>query len=375
MLKKILILFFFILLGSSSFVYFKYKTMPTSIYPYPYIVKKAKLKNSKEVADANVLILGDRLGMSLNRFIPGITSTLSKNLRTELKILNLSQNGMALHRVIATVRSLDKLPAITIIIGSGQEFLEERIRTSDKDIYEENFKIFSDEKFSSLILSFPILSRFIYKKPTKYFVLGEDVIPFKSASKSRVSQLRAEYIYKYYQLQLKELTTLMREKGSTLVFITNPVNLEVAPRLTCDNSITNSIMIEQKDIEKLLRQKRSKDALLLLTPLAKNTFGNARTHFLLGRAYLLEGNLKKSKEQFSIASALDCANWRANPIFNKLLVNHSKKNDIKVIDFSKIVDASFGKNITFKDDLFPQDLYYQKLSKEIILTIKSILQI
>jgi hypothetical protein len=349
--------------------------MPTTIYPYPYFVKPIKEKSSADIANANVLILGDRLGQSLNRFIPGITSTLSKNLRSDLKIINISENGMALHRVIAKVRSLEKLPAITMVVGNGQEFLEDRILTSDKLIYDENFNIFKDEKLSSLILSFPILSRFIYKKPTKYFQLNEEIIPFKKASKARVSQLRAEYIYKYYQLQLNELTTLMREKGSTLVFITNPINFEVPPRLTCDNSITNTIMIEQKDIEKLLKKKRSKDALRRLLPLSKNSFGNARTQFLLGKAYFLEGNLKKSKEHFSLASALDCENWRSNPIFNKLLIKHAKKNDLQVINFSQIVNSAFGKNVTFKDDLYPQDLYYQKLSKEIILTIKSILKI
>jgi hypothetical protein len=375
MIKKILIFLLLIIFASAGFVYFKYKTTPTSIYPYPYFVKLKTPDNISDIENSDVLILGSQIARSLDRFIPQITTELSKNLRTELKFYNWSHDEEGLHRSIAKLKLLKKLPPVVIIAGVGNEFLEERLLTRDKNIYEENFEIFKDDKLSSTIISFPVLSRFIYKKPFKYFFLQEEIKPFNKASSSRVAQLRAEYIYKFFKIQLEELSTIIREKGSTLVLISNPVNLEVAPRLICENSVTNTILIEQNDIEKLLKAGKSKDALSRLLPLASNSIGNARTHFQLGRAYLLEGNVKKAKEQFFLSSSFDCANWRVTPVFNKLLDAHAKKTDTTFLDFALFVESGLGRDVTFKDDIYPQDLYYQRFSKEIIQTIKNIFKI
>ncbi|WP_127715951.1 hypothetical protein [Halobacteriovorax sp. HLS] len=375
MIKKILILLTIITLGGAGFIYIKYKNTIATVYPYPYFVKYELPKEVNEIENADVLIVGDALGVSLNRFLPEIISTLSKNLRTELKIYNWSESEAALHRTLIKLRKLKKTPPIVIYIGSTQEFLEKRLMVADRKVYDANLALFEDERFSSAIMSFPILSKFIYQKPSKYFILDDKVVPFNRAKTSFISQTRAEYIYKYYQLQLKQLTSLMRERGSTLIAVTTPINLEVAPRLVCDNAETNTIMIEQNDIEKLLKSGKSKEALKRSKALVANSTGNARTYYQLGRAYLLEGDLSKAKENLSLASAFDCENWRSNPIFNKILTKHFQENGHRIIDFANIVESGLGRDITFKDDIYAQDVYYQKLSKEFISTIKTILKI
>ncbi|OUR97198.1 hypothetical protein A9Q84_12795 [Halobacteriovorax marinus] len=375
MIKKISILFLLLLLGTGTFVYLKFKTTPTTIYPYPFVVAASKVADRVKIQESDILIIGDRLGSSLNKYLPGINESISKNLRNPLKIYNWSAEGEGLHRTLKKLKSLKKIPSMVLYFGGSEEFLEERFLTRDRQIFEANFKIFKDDRYSSILMSFPWTSKFLYKAPSKYFYLKKEIKAFKKASSSKVSQLRAEYIYKYYQLQLEELSSFMREKGSTLVFVTAPINLEVAPRIVCDNSITNTIMIEQNDIDKLLKKGQSKEALARLKMLAGQSFGNATTYFQLGRAYLLQGNIKEAKKNLLLASAFDCGNWRGNPIFNKILKNHATKNDISLVDFAIIVESGLARNITFVDDIFPQSIYYDKLKAELILVIKQIFKI
>jgi len=375
MIKKIALLLLLICLGTGGFVYFKFKTMPTLVYPYPFIVNDFKTEERQKIENSDILILGDRLGQSLNKYIPSINENISKNLRNPLKIYNWASAKEGLHRSLKKLKSLKKVPPMVLFFGSSEEFLEERFLTRDRRTFEKNINIFNDEKLSSILMSFPWTSKFLYKPPSKFFYLKDDVVPFKKASNSKVSQLRAEYIYKYFQIELNELSSFIREKGSTLVFVTAPINLEIPPRIVCDNSITNTIMIEQNDIEKLLKMGKSKVALARLKKLAEQSFGNATTYYQLGRAYLLQGNIKEAKKKLLLASAFDCGNWRANPIFNKILKKHASKNDALIVDFSTIVQSGLARNITFVDDIFPQSIYYNKLETELILIIKQIFKI
>lgn len=375
MIKKISLLFLLLCVASGGFVYFKFKTMPTHVYPYPFLVSKVKSTEINKIQNSDILIIGDRFGQSLNKYLPGINENISKNLRNPLKIYNWSKEREGLHRSIRKLKSLKKLPPMVLFFGASEEFYEERFLTRDRKIFERNLNIFKNEKFSSILLSFPWTSKFLYKSPTKFFYLKDEIKPFKKARSSRTSQLRAEYIYKYFQLELEELSAFIREKGSTLVFVTAPINLEVAPRIVCENSITNTIMIEQNDIEKLIKKGKSKVALARLKMLLEQSFGNATTYFQLGRAHLLQGNIKEAKKNLLLATAFDCGNWRSNPIFNKILKNHAKKNDISLVDFSTIVESGLARNITFVDDIFPQSIYYNKLEEELILVIKQVFKL
>ncbi len=377
MIKKLFILFTIVLIGGLSLLFIRLKNKPTSIYPFPYFVDSAQYKTDElaEIRKSDVLIIGDHLGVQLDKYLAPVVEKLSKNLRNELKIYNWSTKTEGLHRTIKKLRVLKKVPSIIIYHGGSEEFFEDRLLTADKDIYDYNMKMFKDDRFSSLLMTLPDVSKILYKKPSKYFYLGDKIKPFNKASSSFVSQTRAEFIYHYFAIELEELATLSREKGATLIYITPPVNLEIAPRIVCDNSVSNTILTEQAEIEKLIEAGSSKEANARLKRLLSQSIANAQTYFLLGRAQLGQGLISKAKKSLSLAAAYDCGNWRSNAIFNKLIIDNAKKNGIKVIDFSTIVESGLGRNITFVDEYYPQSIYYNKLQKELILIIKSILKI
>ncbi len=377
MIKKLLILLTFVAIGVSSLLFIRFKNKPTSIYPFPYFVDATQYKSPelKEISSSDILIVGDRLGVNLDKYIPEMNEELSKNLRNQLKIYNWSTKGEGLHRTLKKLKMLKKLPPIVIYAGGSEEFYEERLLTADKEIHDYNMKVFRDDRYSSLLMTFPDISKILYKKPIKYFYLNQMIVPFPKASSAAVSQTRAELIYNYFSIQLDTLATLSREKGSTFIYITAPVNLEIPPRIVCDNAVSNTIITEQSDIKKLIESGQSKEATARLKKLLSQSIGNAQTYYLLGKAQLNQGLLKDAKENLSMAATYDCGNWRSNSIFNKLIIKNAKKNGIKSIDFSEIVTRGLGRNITFEDEYYPQSIYYNKLQKELMLTIKSIFKI
>ena len=377
MIKKLFILFTVVVLCGGSLLFIRLQNKPSSIYPFPYFVDSAQYKTDdlQDIRKSDVLIIGDHLGVELEKYLPAVTDELSKNLRNKLYIHNWSTRSEGLHRSIKKLRVLKKLPSIIFYHGGSEEFFEDRLLTVDKDIYDYNMKMFKDDRFSSLLMTFPDVSKVLYKKPTKYFFLNEKIKPFNKASSASVSQTRAELIYHYYKIQLEELAALAREKGSTLIYITPPVNLEIPPRVVCDNSVSNTILKEQSEIEKLMEKGSWKVANVRLKALLSQSLANAQTYFLLGKSQLNRGSLLEAKKNLNLAATYECGNWRSNAIFNKLIIDSAKKNGIKLVDFANIVESGLGRNITFVDEYYPQSIYYNKLQKEIILIIKSILKI
>lgn len=377
MIKKLFILLTLVAIGGLSLLFIRIKNKPTTIHPFPYFVDSAQYMSPelKEIRSSDILIVGDRLGLHLDKYIPEVNETLSKNLRNQLRIYNWSSKGEGLHRTLKKLKVLKQLPPIVIYVGGSEEFYEERLLTADKKVHDYNMKIFKDDRYSSILMTFPPISKVLYKKPLKYFYLDKNVKPFPKASSALVSQTRAELIYNFYSIELDALATLSREKGSTFIYVTSPINLEIAPRIVCDNAVSNTIIAEQADIQQLIESGQSKEATGRLKKLLSQSIGNAQTYYLLGKAQLNQGLLKDAKENLAMAATYDCGNWRGNAIFNTLMNRNAKKNGIKAIDFSEIVTRGLGRNITFEDEYYPQSIYYNKLQKELILTIKSILKI
>jgi tetratricopeptide (TPR) repeat protein len=108
----------------------------------------------------------------------------------------------------------------------------------------------------------------------------------------------------------------------------------------------------------------------MLQKLGQKAIGNAKTYYLLGQSLKQLGLFKDAKVILYKAQAYDCSLWRGNIIFNKVLITEAERNAIDVIDFNAIVNSNFGKNILFEDEIFPQAIYYEELTKEIIKKVK-----
>jgi len=360
-------------LAAITFIYWRYTTTPTKITPYPYTVKKAQFSGVEEVKDSDVLIIGDRMGKALDPYINSISNLTSKELAEPLKIRNWSRPHEGLHRTLAKIKSLKTLPQVIIYHGASEELFEKKFNLKDYKKIKKNFKLYENEKVLTTIMTYPPLSKFIYNqvKDTKLNVLTKNTDELSPSKRQK--QFEIEYIL--YKQELKDLIEYIKDAESNLILITTPLNLEIQPKEVCSNSITTTIQIEQTDIQKLLKSNSTKEAYSKSKELMASTPGNALSVYLHGKAAMALGKEKEAKRLLNMATALECENWRSNAIFNSIIKDSALSNDLHFIDFHFGITRSLGKNVLFMDDIYPQALFYQALSKEIIKKIKIIFKL
>ncbi|MBT3584461.1 MAG: hypothetical protein HN509_06125 [Halobacteriovoraceae bacterium] len=373
MFKNLLVLTGLALLGLIGYGSFIMLTVPGQIEPLPYTLKIASLHGATDANQANVLIVGDRMGLALKRLIPKIVKDLSGDLMEPLKIFNWSEEGEGLHRTLHKLRSLSKLPSLIIYHGASQEFFEKKFLVQERKKILDNIRKFEDEKFASLLISFPLLSRFLYKKVT-YIPISKK-IQNKTVYPSFAKQWQMELAFKLYEIEMKTMMEYIKGNDSRLITITTPINLEIMPRAVCDNSETNTILIEQRDLEQLIKKGKSKQAYGPLKELAIKTVGNARSYHLYGLAALKLGRFKEARLNLHKAAALDCKTWRGNAVFNIIMRKEAKYQGQSLIDFDQLINQQLGQNVLFKDEIFPQNLFYDELREVLKLEIKKYLDL
>ncbi len=370
-MKKIFVL---LLIGAIGYVAFIYKFKPETIVPYPYIITQKIWEGSDSAASANVLILGDRMGLRLNRYINSLTQNTSKNLKKPLSIVNWSAEHEGIHRTVAKLKSLKSPPQLIFYHGASEEFFEKRFLTSDQKVIAENFKLYDDDEMLSLIMTFPILSKVIYKA-LSYYRLGSNIMEDKTKYPEKHKQIQMEMMYQFYIHELRELIRYSREKGSILVLMTTPLNLKIEPKRVCENSISSSLLREQDEIELLINDGDAKSAYIKAKALIQHTIGNARTYRLVAQSLMKLGRFSEAKTYFENSTAFDCATWRGNVVFNNIIRKAAEKHDLRLVDFDDLVNKNLGSNVLFMDEIYPQELYYEQLVQTIENTIISTLKI
>ncbi|MFT6070315.1 MAG: hypothetical protein ACJAT2_002794 [Bacteriovoracaceae bacterium] len=369
MVKKIALFIlasFMAIIGYSAYLWV---TQPVLIAPLPYHVD-VDYKNESDIAEAaHVLILGDRLGDSLKSYIPKMITNLSENLQEPLRIVNWSSPHESLGRSLAKLKSLKVLPKMIIYLGASEEFYEKRFEIKDSEKILENVKKFRQENISTLLYTFPPISKLIYA-PVEFLTLGSTIKEDPGDLDSRLQQQKMEVTFNLFEVELDEFIAYTKEKGSHLVLVTAPLNLEVNPRKACANSTTESLETYQRSLKKSLDSGAHKAVLNEVRKLSETSIGNAVTYHLLGRSSLGSGFYEEARRAFINAAAYDCGNWRAHPVFNSLIKSKSKISGNAVIDFDEIVNRHLGLNELFLSDHFPQNIYYDHFIEELELAIK-----
>ncbi len=369
MVKKLLILILLIVAVAIGWVGNRWFTEPTLIAPLPYQID-AKFGTDLDLAqEANVLILGDRLGKSLDPYIKDLVEKLSVKLKDPMRIVNWSRTHENLGRSLHKLKQLKKFPDIILYLGGSEEFYEERFHIQDRKKILENIKMFKDENKSSLIYTFPPLSRFIYH-PVKRYQLSADPLKDPGDFTSKYQQMKMEITFKLFDVELEELISLVKEKGSYLVLSTAPINLELKPKKVCLNSTTDSLEQYQRELESKLDKGMHKAALSEIRKLSETSIGNAKTFFLLGRAQLGSGLYEQAQISLKKAASFDCGNTRSHPVFNAIIKKKVSGKGIKLIDFNNIVTRHLGLNELFLAEHFPQEIYYRHYIEELYVTIK-----
>jgi hypothetical protein len=84
---------------------------------------------------------------------------------------------------------------------------------------------------------------------------------------------------------------------------------------------------------------------------------------------------QEAKNSLEIAASLDCKNYRSTPIYNSILKKVANESGTLVFDFHELVYSSWGKNVLFESEIYPQNLYYQKLVNILSIKIKKVLKL
>ena len=344
-------------------------------HPYSYLISNQILdqKEINEASNAHVLFIGDKMGVALSHYIPYINEKLSKNLQSPLKIVNWCKKNESIVRTLDKIKKLKKIPPIIIYHGSAHEFYENIFEIEDYPRIVANIKRFNLPYVQLILEFFPQLSKLIFK-PTKIVILRE----LKQDTKTYTDieqQHKMEITYSLYNYHLMELIKAVRQTNAEIILLTTPLNFKVAPRSVCSNSTTEQLSNHLLKIKTYLEEGKTKIAYNQLQELSKNAVTNAQVYHLLGQASFLLGKTIESNKAFNLATSFDCTPWRSNAVFNSIIEQVALSNRLNYIDFHSHVNKSIERRVLFSDVFFPQPIFYEEISQQIILFIKQFFQI
>ncbi len=381
MLKKLLILVFLGLILASAYLYWDYSQKREVITPYPYTFtpafdKKYDENHAQELIqaeNAKILIVGDRMAKTLDPYTKTLENAFAETLKTPPKIYNWGAENEGLFRTVHKLKKLKTLPPIIIYFGASSELMEKKFDVRDRKNILKNFQTYDDEKLISLIITFPWLSRALYKD-IRYHDLGE-FTEYKSLLASTEKLSEKDVSFKLFSYEMKEMIDYIKDKKSTLIIITTPINLEAEPKEVCAHSSNEDVIGLQQEIEAEIKDGQYKSAFPKAAELAEATFSNARSFYLLGKSALGAGDIKTAREALMRASAFDCQSWRGNSVYNAIMKDLAKKNLVSVVDFDQFMSSQLSKEGLFFDEIVPQTLFYQGMIEELSANLKRILSI
>lgn len=356
----------------------KFYLSPMRIIPYPYYFTEksdSKLEKERQMAEkAKVLILGDRMGLELNKNLKDLETRAQESLKTNLTFFNWSEENESLARTINKLKGLKKIPSLIIYHGGSREFFEKKFHLQDRATILSNFKNYDSDRILSLLITFPELSRIIYLNDTQVpLPLNPIKDPTVYAEGEKI--LAKDLTYKLFQYEMREFLELLKTNNSTLILITPPINYEIAPNEVCQEVSTNAIIEIHQEVNELLKNGDAKGAYALIKELSNEVVGNADTQYLRGITAMKMGDLSEAREALSLAVSFDCKPDRADPVFNEIMKNEGKKTLAFIIDFDLMGKSQIGGEPFFLNNFFPHNLYYEKINDEILITLKKILNI
>jgi len=377
MIKNFFIFFTVLVVLAGAYLYKEYAANKTLITPYPFSFTdnaRHSLINELGLAEsATILIVGDRMGEALSQYTPQISDELAKKLKSPPKTYNWSKTHEGLHRTLFKLKSLKKLPPIIIYHGASSELFEKTFSIANKEAILKNFSLYDNENIISLIITFPWLSKIIYKK-MNYIELGP-LKEYHNHLPSMEKLVEKEISFKLFDYELREMIDLIKDKKSNLVLITTPINLEIKPHETCAHSSSKDLIELQLTIEKIIEEGNFKKAYPMALELSNESYSNAQSFYLLGKSSMGLGDLAKARDAFQKAAIFDCSSWRGNAVYNAIMKSNAKKRQVPLIDFDQYMASALSKDGLFIDDLYPQNVFYQTMISDLKENLNKILSI
>lgn len=362
MVKKTITL---IVLLAASYVGYCLLTYPSMDEPFPYTfnVSSDNLQ-MPDLSNVQVLIIGDKMALELEKYLPELQNNISQNFSKKLniKIWALPQDG--LHRSLFKLQQLKKWPPLIIYHGLSSEHQEKKFYPSKIPIIKHNIKLYNNPYIRTLLSLSHYFSRLIYR-PMKRVPLGPEFNVQKKPLPGKYLQIKKQIDYVMFSWELTKMIKLFQSKNSHLILTTTPLNLHQHPGKVCENTTSEEITKAQKNIIKNMILHDFKRSFLLIDELKKLSYANAATSYLEGVAYKELGQHQRARRVLEIATALDCDFSRTSAIFNSLVRKFAKKSKIPLVDFDEITNNDFGTTKLFESKNFPRHPYYTKFINQL----------
>lgn len=370
MLKKIL---FFIILLPIAFIslkgYNRFKSNIEQFFPYSYYFLETSPQDSAPIA-----ILGDELGARFYSFKDLIIEGVSKNLSKPIKVSDLTQKKQGLQRSLNLLKNLQTKPKILIYFSGLSEFTEKRFNYEDLGTIKYNFSIYNDPLYQTILLLYQKSSRLLYK-PLTYVEYDSVIKEDETKYSDFMLMKRNEFVFKYYKQELTELIEYTKTNDILLFLITTPLNPEVSPFKSCEGTLDPMFKDKFIEFKKLVENKNYKLASELGKELSLLLNSHAETQFYYAKTLKNLGQNIEAYERLIMAKALDCNPKGANPVFNSIMRSLASEKQVPLIDFERLLLQDWNINEIFLDDVYPQNIYFEKLIKPLSYRIKDLLKL
>lgn len=372
-MKKVLSTLMFIIfagiLTGGYLVWERYRSNPEQIIPFPY---RFETKAQAMKLDAPILLAGDKMGHYFGKFNTTLIETISVNLDKPIRVQNIARPGHALHRTLHELKSLTQWPQILIYQGGSEEFLENKFHLSEIQTIKKNFELYHDDRVETSLILYPWLSRIVYG-PVKRVVFPEKIVPAEIEEAEYLKRLETELLL--FEQQLVQLVSMSKDRNTLLILTTTPINLDVPPKRVCEFTTTTSIEAEIIELNDMVKANNYKGAYTKSSKMISQYSGNAELLYLHGQIAKRLGKQDEAISSLLSASAYDCSPWRATEVHNSIIRKIAKEHQVILFDFAKLLENDFAANTTFFDELYPQNLYYERGMQQLGLVIKSILKL
>ncbi len=346
--------------------------------PLPYVLRANYALEAREAEKSSILIVGDRQGVKLASFMDALVEATKEKLGEPLRVYNWARKGEGLHRTLAKIKFLKRLPDVIVYHGGSEEFFEQRVRSQSYRAILNNFKAHQDPEKRSWIKRWPQLSKFVYT-PHSRLPLGQSYSPWDKTRPHHQNQKMMELTYLTYSAEYRELIAGLKRLQANVVVIPPAHNLDLAPRAVCQNATSPQTQSILTGIGEQIRQGRAPAAVSNLQKILPQMHGHAQAYYLLGQGLKRMGHFKDAKSVLYRAMLYDCWPFRGNMIFNRIQVQIAEKNQFEIIDFNRLVNRQFNavdsSASLFTDDIYPQDVFYRQVISELTVKVKKILNI
>ena len=360
---------FISLLTGGILVFDRYRKNPEQIFPLPYRFTQPARAVKLE---APILIIGDHMGSYFGKFKDELAEAISVNLDKPIKIQSLAQDGHGIHRNLHSLKSLNQWPQILIYQGASEELSENKFELSEIAKIQVNFKRYNDDRIETLLILYPWLSRIVYEPITRVNLTETPVLRMIDEDEY-LKRLETELLL--FEQQLVRLVSLSRDRNTLLILTTTPINLDIPPKKVCGFTTTSDLEAQMLEVSELMEASDPKAAFTKSAKLMNQYSGNAKLFYQHGQIAKNLGNTDEAIDQLLLAASYDCRPWRVTEVHNSIIRKVAKEHQVLLFDFAKFLQQNWTQNVTFFDEIHPQNLYYEKGMKQLGLVIKNILKL